>query len=60
MVPIDGALTAHDALLYSGDGGATWTEVFRSRAKLFGFALSPDGSEVLIGYGDPQPGAGKW
>jgi hypothetical protein len=58
-VPIDGALTAHDALLYSADGGITWTELFRSKAKLFGFALSPDGSEVLVGYGDPQPGAGQ-
>jgi photosystem II stability/assembly factor-like uncharacterized protein len=55
----DGALTANDALLYSGDGGQTWMEAFRSRAKLFGFTLSPDGSTVLIGYGDPRDGAGQ-
>jgi photosystem II stability/assembly factor-like uncharacterized protein len=58
-IPIDGALTANDALLYSADGGETWTELFRSRAKLFGFALSPDASAVLIGYGDPQEGGGE-
>jgi len=58
-VPVDGSLTADDALLYSGDGGATWSELFRSGAKLFGFALSPDGGTVLIGYGDPQEGAGQ-
>lgn len=55
-VPIDGELTANDALLYSSDGGETWTELFRNRAKLLGFALSPDGSTVLLGYGDPFAG----
>jgi photosystem II stability/assembly factor-like uncharacterized protein len=45
--------TANDALLYSNDGGQTWTEILRQGAKLYGFALSPDGSTVLAGYGDP-------
>ncbi len=58
-VTIDGSLTANDALLYSADGGETWAQLFVSRAKLYGFALSPDGSTVLIGYGDPQEGAGQ-
>jgi hypothetical protein len=51
----DGApeLVANDALLYSSDGGATWSELLRKSAKLLGFALSPDGSSVLAGYGDP-------
>jgi MYXO-CTERM domain-containing protein len=51
----DGApeLVADDALLYSADGGATWSELLRKSAKLLGFALSPDGSTVLAGYGDP-------
>ena len=52
-VPLDGDLTANDALLYSPDGGETWTELFRNRAKLLGFALSPDGNTVLLGYGNP-------
>jgi len=39
--------------LYSDDAGETWHEIHRARGKLFGFALSPDGSELLIGYGDP-------
>ena len=51
---------AGDALLYSADGGKTWTELIRAAgsdpevpgAKLLGFALSPDGSTVLVGYGD--------
>jgi hypothetical protein len=50
---IDGINTGNDALLYSADGGKTWTEVIRKAAKLLGFALSPDGSTVLAGYGDP-------
>jgi hypothetical protein len=49
----EGIYEANDALLYSDDGGASFREIFRARGKLFGFALSPDGSEVLIGYGDP-------
>jgi hypothetical protein len=53
---IDGTLTANDALLYSSDGGATWTELFRNQAKMLGFALSPDGRTLLIGYGDPFAG----
>ena len=55
-VPIGTDLTANDALLYSNDSGETWTEVFRNRAKLLGFALSPDGETVLLGYGDPFTG----
>ncbi|HMI83939.1 MAG TPA: hypothetical protein VK550_07580 [Polyangiaceae bacterium] len=51
---------AGDALLYSEDGGKTWTELLRAGgsdpevpgAKMLGFALSPDGSTVLAGYGD--------
>jgi hypothetical protein len=55
-VTIDGNLTANDALLYSSDGGTTWTEIFRNRAKMLGFALSPDGRTLLLGYGDPFAG----
>jgi hypothetical protein len=50
---VDGINTGNDALLYSADGGKTWTEIIRKSAKLLGFALSPDGSTVLAGYGDP-------
>jgi hypothetical protein len=49
----EGIYEANDALLYSYDGGASFRELFRAKGKLFGFALSPDGSEVLVGYGDP-------
>ena len=49
---VDGRYHAHDAVLYSEDGGNAWTEIHRVEAKALGFALSPDGSELLIGYGD--------
>jgi hypothetical protein len=41
-----------DALFVSADGGGTWREVFRAAAEMLGFALSPDGATVLLGYGD--------
>ena len=52
---------AGDALLYSEDGGMNWVTLLRpggaehgvAGAKLLGFALAPDGSTVLAGYGDP-------
>jgi len=50
---INGVTTANDALLVSVDGGASWTTVIQRSAKLFGFALSPDESTLLVGYGDP-------
>jgi MYXO-CTERM domain-containing protein len=50
---VDGIYQASDALLVSRDGGATFDEVFRQSAKLLGFALSPDGRDVLVGFGDP-------
>jgi hypothetical protein len=58
------ATTANDALLYTDDGGATWTELLRPKgvdggAKLFAFALSPDGLTVLAGFGDPVEGGGR-
>jgi MYXO-CTERM domain-containing protein len=68
----DNVQTANDALLYSSDGGKTWTEILHPGgpaddspgAKLFGFAISPDGSTVLAGYGDPVDGSrlveGMW
>ena len=48
---------ANDALFYTSDGGQTWTELIRRQGKLFGFALSPDRSIVLAGYGDPYQAA---
>jgi MYXO-CTERM domain-containing protein len=59
------ATLARDALFYTKDGGQTWSELLRATgsdgngAKLFGFALSPDGSTVLAGYGDPVQGGGR-
>jgi hypothetical protein len=50
---IDGVQTPEDALWYSGDGGNSWTNVIRRRAKLLGFALSPDNQFLLAAYGDP-------
>jgi MYXO-CTERM domain-containing protein len=49
--------TANDALFYTDDGGQTWTELIRRQGKLFGFALSPDATRVVVGYGDPYQAA---
>ena len=49
-----GTQVAVDALLYTTDAGKTWSELYRAGAKLLGFAISPDASSVLIGYGDPH------
>jgi photosystem II stability/assembly factor-like uncharacterized protein len=48
---------ASDSLFYSNDGGKTWSEPIGNGAKMLGFALSPDGGTVLLGYGDPGSGA---
>jgi hypothetical protein len=50
---INGIDTASDALLLSVDGGVSWVTLIERQAKLFGFALSPDESTLLVGYGDP-------
>jgi hypothetical protein len=56
--PIEQVANANDALLYSSDGGAHFTELLREGGKLFGFTFSPDGQELLVGYGDPVEGGG--
>ncbi|HVR20934.1 MAG TPA: MYXO-CTERM sorting domain-containing protein [Polyangiaceae bacterium] len=48
---------ANDALFVSDDAGVSFREVLRKHAKLFGFAISPDASTVLAGYGDPVQAA---
>ncbi|MES1183219.1 MAG: FixH family protein [Myxococcales bacterium] len=54
-----GVAMAADRLLYSDDGGEHFSELLRQSGKLFGFARSPDGSEILAGYGDPVEGGGR-
>ncbi len=44
-------------LLYSDDAGDTFTEIFSGIGSMLGFALSPDGQTVLVGFGDPKGGA---
>jgi hypothetical protein len=41
-------------LIYSDDAGQSWKTIFESRADMLGFALSPDGKEVLVGLGDSR------
>jgi hypothetical protein len=53
LADYQGQLQPDDALFFSSDGGETFTRVLSRRAKLLGFALSPDGETVLLGYGDP-------
>jgi photosystem II stability/assembly factor-like uncharacterized protein len=52
----DAVPLASDALLYSADGGQTWSQPIANGAKMLGFALSPDGNAMLVGYGDPGVG----
>jgi hypothetical protein len=47
----DGRYHADDAVLYSEDGGNTWTEIHHAEGKALGFALAPDAASLLIGYG---------
>ena len=49
----EGQLQPDDAFLFSADGGENFTRVLSRRAKLLGFALSPDGETIVLGYGDP-------
>jgi len=59
-VPALQVANANDALLYSDDAGAHFTELLRRPGKLFGFTFSPDNSELLVGYGDPvEAGGGR-
>lgn len=44
-------------LLVSDDAGDSWTEVLAKPGYMLGFALSPDGATVSVGFGDPKGGA---
>jgi MYXO-CTERM domain-containing protein len=58
--PVQQVANANDALLYSSDGGAHFTELLRKHGKLLGFTFSPDGEDLLVGYGDPvEAGGGR-
>jgi MYXO-CTERM domain-containing protein len=50
----DGSETWDDSLLSSDDAGAHFRDVLRQKGALLGFALSPDGTAVLAGFGDPM------
>jgi hypothetical protein len=41
-------------LLYTDDAGDTWKEVFRAKADMLGFALTPGADSVLVGMGDTR------
>jgi len=43
-----------DALLVTFDAGATWRELLRAGAEIYGFALTPDGDRVFAGFGNPR------
>jgi hypothetical protein len=50
----DGTNPVQSWLLHSSDAGKTWKESFRATADMLGFALSPDGSKVLVGMGNTR------
>ena len=43
---------AYFALMVTDDGGMTWTQTFERDGEISAFALSPDGSQVIIGGPD--------
>lgn len=45
---------ALDTLWVSDDFGESWKEAHRGKARLYGFAFSPDLSEIWLGLGDPR------
>lgn len=49
---IGGEGDQRDTLLVTRDGGVSWSPIMQQSAALLGFALSPTGDELLIGYGD--------
>jgi photosystem II stability/assembly factor-like uncharacterized protein len=50
----DGTNPVESWLLYSADAGKSWKELFRAKADMLGFALSPDGGTVLVGMGNTR------
>jgi hypothetical protein len=58
--PVEQVANANDALFHSSDAGAHFTELLRKPGKLFGFSFSPEGGELVVGYGDPvEAGGGR-
>jgi len=49
---------AKGTLLYSDDGGTTFSAVLEKSAVMLGFTLSPDGNQALVGFGDPKGSVG--
>ncbi|MCG8554174.1 MAG: hypothetical protein MJD61_02625, partial [Proteobacteria bacterium] len=43
-----------DRLLVSSDAGRSWRRVLEGKAVMAGFALSPDGTQLAIGFGLPE------
>ena len=43
-----------DRLLVSSDGGRSWRSVLEGKAVMAGFALSPDGTQLAVGFGLPE------
>lgn len=56
IVYVRTAGSGQNRLLVTQDSGASFSEVFAAQGRMLGFALSPDGGSVLLGYGDPKGG----
>ncbi|HMJ11293.1 MAG TPA: hypothetical protein VK524_07780 [Polyangiaceae bacterium] len=52
--PLEGGvgISAESVLLYTDNGGTSWRILLTRDAPMLGFALSPDGTQVLAGFGD--------
>lgn len=52
-----GAEFVEGVLLYSDDGGVTFTEMVRKQTRVLAFSWSLDGERVTVGFGDPRSAA---
>ena len=57
LAPEAGAEFVEGVLLYSDDGGLSFTEVIRKQTRALAFSWSPDGDTVVVGFGDPRSAA---
>jgi len=51
-----GTSGSEGAVLHSGDGAKSFSEVLRKSAPLMGLTLSPDGAKLFAAYGNPRGG----
>ncbi len=57
LAPEAGAEFVEGVLLFSDDGGLSFSEVVRRQTRVLAFSWSADGTRVAVGFGDPRSAA---